>query len=270
MKIVKSIMFLALLMAVVLVFSYFMAITFSNKPIKNSVGMEFTKMKAGTFLMGSPENEEGRYNRETLHKVTLSKGFYIQTTEVTQGQWFSVMATKPWEGKPNVKSGDSFPAVYISWDDCKQFINKLNEIEKTQKYRLPTEAEWEYACRAGSKGPYGYGNNIQDLDQYAWFNENTVKQNENFAHEVAAKKPNKAGLHDMHGNVWEWCEDYYTEDLGKQDVIDPKGPSEGKGRVFKGGGYVFSARDCRSANRYYNMNVFRDFVLGFRVVKSEE
>lgn len=270
MKTLKDLFKLAIMMIAVLAFSYFMAVFFSNKPIANTLGMKFIKIPKGYFQMGSPDNEEGRYNRETLHWVTLTKDFYIQTTEVTQAQWTSIMGTKPWEGKPNVKSGDNFPATYISWDDCKEFIKKLNEHEKTDRYRLPTEAEWEYACKGASKGPYGFSGTAQDLDKYAWFNDNTVKNNENFAHETALKRPNKNGLYDMHGNVWEWCEDWYSEDLGKEDAKDPKGPPEGKGRVFKGGGYVFSARDCRSANRYFNMGVFKDFVLGFRVVMSEE
>ncbi len=273
MKILKNLLFLAALMIGVLVFSCFMAVLFSNKPVDNTVGMKFMKIPKASFLMGSPENEEGRYpSRETSHWVTITRDFYIQTTEVTQKQWTAVMGTKPWEGKPNIKTGDNFPAVYVSWEDCKEFIKKLNEKEKTDRYRLPTEAEWELACRAGSKGPYGYGGTALDLDKYAWFNDNTVKLDpkENYAREIALKKSSKNGLYDMHGNVWEWCEDWYTDDLGKDDVKDPKGPAEGKGKVFKGGGYVFSARDCRSANRYFNMHVFRDFVLGFRVAMSEE
>lgn len=270
MKTLKDLSILAILMIAVLAFSYFMAVVFSKKPVTNTAGMNFIKIKSGYFQMGSPENEEGRYNRETQHWVTITKDFYIQTTEVTQAQWTTVMGTKPWEGKTNVRSGDNFPATFVSWNDCKEFIKKLNELEKTDKYRLPTEAEWEYACKGGSKGAYGFLGTAQDLDKYAWFNENTVKINENFPHETGLKRPNKNGLYDMHGNVWEWCEDWYTEDLGKDDAKDPKGPSEGKGKVFKGGGYVFSARDCRSANRYFNMNVFKDFVLGFRLVMSEE
>lgn len=273
MKILKNLLFLAALMIGVLIFSCFMAVLFSNKPVDNTVGMKFMKIPKASFLMGSPENEEGRYpTRETQHWVTITRDFYIQTTEVTQKQWTAIMGTKPWEGKPNVKTGDNFPAVYVSWEDCQGFIKKLNEKEKTGRYRLPTEAEWELACRAGSKGPYGYGGTALDLDKYAWFNDNTVKLDpkENYAREIAMKKSNKNGLYDMHGNVWEWCEDWYADDLGKDDVKDPKGPAEGKGKVFKGGGYVFSARDCRSANRYFNMHVFRDFVLGFRVAMSEE
>jgi formylglycine-generating enzyme required for sulfatase activity len=157
----------------------------------------------------------------------------------------------------------------VTWDDCKEFIKKLNLIEKTDKYRLPTEAEWEYACRAGSKGPFGFSGDASSLVKYGWYAENTIQKNEAYAHEVATKLPNAWGIYDMHGNVWEWCEDWYTANLESAPVIDPKGPKEGKGKTFKGGGFIFPANDCRSSNRYFNMQVFKDFVIGFRVVKSE-
>lgn len=270
MKIVKDLTFLAVLMIAVLAFSYFMATIFSNKPVANQVGMNFTKIKSGYFKMGSPESEGGRYNRETQHWVTISKDFFMQTTEVTQAQWIAVMGTKPWEGKENVRLGDNYPATFISWDDCKAFVKKLNELEKTDIYRLPTEAEWEYACRGGSKGPYGFLGTALDLDKYAWFSENTVKKNENFTHENSQKRPNKNGLYDMHGNVWEWCEDWYVEDLGKEDAKDPMGPVEGNEKIYRGGGYVSDAKDLRSANRFFNVPGYRDQAIGFRVVMTEE
>ena len=118
MKTVKDLVFLTCLMAGVLAFSYFMAVMLSNKPFDNSVGMKFIKVSSGSFKMGSPDNEDGRYNRETSHWVTITKDYYIQTTEVTQAQWFAVMGTKPWEGRNNVKAGDNFPATYVSWQHC--------------------------------------------------------------------------------------------------------------------------------------------------------
>ncbi|MFH0730038.1 MAG: formylglycine-generating enzyme family protein [Pseudomonadota bacterium] len=249
--------------------SYLLFFKYSGKTFKNSLQMEFVFIKPGTFMMGSPPAETGRNARETQHPVTLTKGFHMLTTEVTQAQWISVMGTRPWEGNRGAREGSHFPAVYVTWDDCREFVTKLNLMEKTAGYRLPTEAEWEYACRAGSKGPFGFSGEASSLDRYGWYDENTVKRNEAYAHEAAKKLPNPWGLYDMHGNVWEWCEDWYADDLGAAPVTDPKGPNEGKGKTFKGGGFIFSAHDCRSANRYHNMRVFKDFVLGFRIVKSE-
>jgi formylglycine-generating enzyme required for sulfatase activity len=230
--------------------------------------MEFVKIKAGSFLMGSPEDEKGRYDREVFHKVTITRDYYIQTTEVTQGQWYAVMGTRPWEGKPNVIPSDLNPAVYVSWKDCQAFISKLNELENTDSYRLPTEAEWEYACKAAAEGPYGYDGPVEELSEYAWYDENTIQKEIRHAQAVALKKPNLSGLFDMNGNVWEWCADYYTKDLGKKAVEDPAGPPAGSGRVLKGGGFIFPPRDCRCSNRYYNMSAFKDFVLGFRLARS--
>ena len=247
MKTVKDLVFLTCLMAGVLAFSYFMAVMLSNKPVDNSVGMKFIKVSPGSFKMGSPENEDGRYNRETSHWVTITKDYYIQTTEVTQAQWIAVMGTKPWDGRNNVKVGDNFPATYVSWDDCKEFVKKLNEKEKTDRYRLPTEAEWEYACRAGSKGPYGFSGTALDLDKYGWFNENTVKINENYPHKVGLKKPNKLGLYDMHGNVWELVQDWYGEEL--PEGTDPVGPESGAYRVTRGGGWTNAPKHCTSEAR---------------------
>ncbi len=241
---------------------------FRTGEIVNSIGMEFVHITSGTFVMGSSSSEKGMYNRETQHRVTLTKGFYMQTTEVTQGQWYQIMGTRPWSEKKFVREGDDCPAVYVSWNDCQEFIRRLNHREDTSKYRLPTEAEWEYACRAGSTTRFCFDNSDSGLANYCWYKENTRKMGEEYAQKVGAKKPNAWDIYDMHGNVWEWCQDWYSS-YPSGHIIDPEGPPSALSRVIRGGGWYFSARDCRSANRYFNLPAFRDFVLGFRLARSE-
>ncbi len=183
----------------------------------------------GTFTMGSPASEKGRDVNEAPVQVTLTKGFWLGQTEVTQSQWTAVMgaASKPWSGKEYVKEGPTFPASYISHgvntdgtieaDSATAFCEKLTEIERKAgrlptgwKYSLPTEAQWEYACRAGTKTKYSFGDDESQLDEYAWWGGRTGNGNaktEQYAHTVATKKPNPWGLSDMHGNLWEWCQD---------------------------------------------------------------
>ena len=141
-------------------------------------------------------------------------------------------------------SGDDRPVEQVSWNDVQEFIKKLNQKEGTNKYRLPSEAEWEYACRAWSTSRFCFGDSDGSLGQYAWYNSNSSKK----THPVAQKKPNTWGLYDMHGNVWEWCEDLYG-DYTSDHVNNPKGPSSGSRRVYRGGSWYRSARYCRSANR---------------------
>ena len=181
------------------------------------------------------------------------RGFYMQTAEVTQGQWEAIMGNSPWVGKNYVQNDKNNPAVYISWYDCKRFIKKLNQKEGTDKYRLPTETEWEFAAQGGSSSVFCYGNSEDRLDEYAWFNQNTWEIGEKYAHGVALKKPNQYGLYDMHGNVWEWCEDKY------------KG---GEKRIHKGGSWYYDAARSRSSGRYSLNPEYRYFSLGFRLSKS--
>jgi formylglycine-generating enzyme required for sulfatase activity len=234
----------------------------SAKILTNSIGMKFVLIPAGTFQMGSPTGEPGRTTHGRQHRVTISQPFYLQTTEVTQGQWQRVMGDNPSLFK---KCGENCPVENVSWDDAQKFIRKLNQMEKTDKYRLPTEAEWEYACRAGSTGEWCFGDNEADLGEYAWYNENSEKQ----THPVGQKKPNAWGLYDMHGNVWEWCQDWYGE-YPAGPVTDPKGPDSGEKRVLRGGSWVDSARLARSANRdYLSYPGFRFYYyVGFRVARA--
>jgi len=238
-----------------------------SKNIIQFLGMKFVLIKPGTFMMGSSADETGRDNDETQHSVTLTKKFYIQTTEVTQGQWRKAMKSNPSYFKD---SGDDCPIESVSFDDCQEFIQKLNKQENTNKYRLPTEAEWEYACRAGSKTAFTNGDITKKdcihntkLDQISWYSVNSERR----THPVGQKEPNKWGVYDMHGNVWEWCQDRYGR-YPYRYLIDPEGASSGRRRVFKGGSWLNDAAQCRSANRFRDISSFKSRYLGFRLVMT--
>ena len=238
--------------------------------ITNTIGMKLNKIPAGTFMMGSPETEKDRGDDEPQHKVTISKAFYIQTTEVTQGQWKAVMGTEPWKGKQFVKEGPNYAASFVSWDAAVAYCKNLSEKE-SKTYRLPTEAEWEYSCRAGTETRWSFGNDEKALDAYAWYRENASNVDEKYAHQVGLKKPNAFGLYDMHGNVWEWCYDYHGESYYKDSPEkDPQGPVTGSSRVFRGGSWGNLMRHTRSAYRNRFVAVGRNYGVfsGFRVVRE--
>ncbi len=217
--------------------------------------------------MGSPSTEADRDDNELRHRVTLTKDYYLGTTEVTQGQWESLMGTKPWQGKEYNKEGANYPATFVSWEDAVNFCRKLSEREG-KNYRLPTEAEWEYTCRAGTSTAYSFGDDPLRLSDYGWWGGLTEagnSKNEPYAHEVATKRPNDFGLYDMHGNVWEWCSDVFADYPG-QAVLDPTGASEGLYRVFRGGCWNYDASRCRSAFRVWNLPDYHGISLGFRVL----
>ena len=236
----------------------------------NSLGMEFVYIPPGSFMMGSPLDEPERTKEETQHKVTLTRGFYIQTTEVTQDQWQKVMGTdvrrqrdkagRSWQLRGE---GPGFPMYYVSWNDARDFAGKINRMEDTDKYGLPFEAQWEYACRAGTRKPYSSGRSEIVLGEYAWFSTNAGMS----ARRVAKKKPNAWGLHDMHGNVWEWCEDWYGE-YPTDTIADPAGPSSGTFRVLRGGSWSSHSSLCRSAFRDKNVPDEANFNFGFRLVRA--
>jgi formylglycine-generating enzyme required for sulfatase activity len=254
------------------------SVQIARDPITNSIGMTLNKIPAGSFLMGSPEIEKYHQDDEFQHKVTISKAFYMQTTEVTQGQWKSVMGTEPWKRQRYFKEGDNYPAQCVSGDDAVAYCKKLSEKEG-KTYRLPTEAEWEYACRAGTKTTWSFGDDDALLGQYAWYGENAQDIDERYAHQGGLKKPNAFGLYDMHGNVREWCHDYYVFDYYKQSPEnDPTGPAcgslpgpvSGSFRVMRGGSWGSDSRYSRSAVRGWGAgNLDVNLVhRGFRVVRE--
>jgi sulfatase modifying factor 1 len=207
----------------------------AEQPTGQAVAMTFKEIPAGTFMMGSPETEKDHADDEHQHKVTISKAFYMQTTEVTQGQWKEVMGTEPWKGESDVREGANYAAAYVSWDDAVAYCKKLS-VKEGKTYRLPTEAEWEYACRAGTKTMWSFGNDKKVLGDYAWYGKFALDIDGSYPHQVGLKKPNPFGLHDMHGNVYEWCHDYFGEDYYQQSPEkDPTGPASGSYRVLRGG-----------------------------------
>lgn len=232
----------------------------------NSIGMSFVPIEPGTFEMGSPSDEPDRESDETQHQVTLTKGYFMQTTEVTQGQWKEIMGSNP---SYFSSCGDNCPVEYVSWNDIQEFIQKLNQKESGRNYRLPTEAEWEYAARAGSTKPFAFGDCLSTND--ANYDGNyplsgcSKGSYRNKTIEVGQLRANDWGLYDMHGNVWEWCNDRYG-DYNSSALIDPVGPTTGASRVVRGGSWIDFAWSCRSANRYWIAPDYRNWDLGFRLV----
>lgn len=247
-------------------------------------------IKPGTFVMGSQINEPGRASEEIQHKVTLTKGFYMQTTEVTQKQWKEIMGNNPSYFK---NCGENCPVETVSWFAVKEFIKRLNEREGVSKYRLPTEAEWEYSARAGSTTAIYSGSmmiksqgDCPELDEIAWYIGNSCVNykggfdtssfrekrqypcTKNGTHPVAGKKKNKWGLYDMIGNVWEWCEDFH-ENYVEGHVVDPKNLSMTSDNIiYRGGSWLVTPRYCRSAYRHSTIAEADSHSIGFRLCMS--
>ncbi|MDR2689041.1 MAG: formylglycine-generating enzyme family protein [Azoarcus sp.] len=229
----------------------------------NSIGMEFVPIPAGSFKREREIEEQlnirrGKATTTPERTVTISKPFYLGKYEVTQEQWHAVMDNDPakFPGRKN-------PVEMVSWDEVQLFISRLNQKEETNKYRLPTEAEWEYAARAGTTTKYSFGDDEGRLGRYAWYWDNSGKT----THPVGQKQPNPWGLYDMHGNVWEWVQDWY-DDYPKSSVTDPRGPSGGLYRVMRGGSWNFSAPHLSSAFRGPHSPEDRSGFIGFRLAFS--
>lgn len=242
--------------------------------------IDFAEIPAGAFTMGSPADEADRGGDEGQVRVQITNSFAMSRTVVTQGQWRAAMGTEPWlykdddeEETPPMKCGDKFPAVHVNWKEAVIFCEVLTDLEhesgrlaSTHSYRLPTEAEWEYACRSGTTTAYSYGEKSDELCDYAWYVANSGDE----LHEVAGKKPNSFGLFDMHGNVSEWCSDLYNKTLA--GGTNPTGQAAGAiiaHRPLRGGHCFSDAPDCRSASRDMAIQWDRDRCWGFRVVRVE-
>jgi formylglycine-generating enzyme required for sulfatase activity len=222
----------------------------------NSIGMKFNLIQAGEFYMGSEEFDD----EEHVHKVRINNPFYLGTYPVTQREWKAVMGDNP----SNFK-GDDLPVEQVSWDDVQVFIKKLNEKEGTDKYRLPSEAEWEYACRAGTTTKYSFGDSEKKLGGYAWYDKNSDDK----THPVGQKKPNPWGLYDMHGNVWEWVQDEWHDGYDGAPTDGSAWESgDGAYRVYRGGCWLDVARCCRSAFRDHFNPRNRVINLGFRLLQE--
>ncbi len=247
----------------------------------NSLGMKFALIPAGKFTMGSPTSEKGRGDDEPQHEVTIGRPFYLGVYEVTQGQYQKVMGNNPsffsaaGAGQQRVKGKDTadYPVDSVTWLEAAAFCAKLSELpaEKGRRYRLPTEAEWEYACRAGTKTVFHYGNDLNAYKAnfcgliYAAYGNGGAGPFLRATTLVGNFEPNAFGLYDMHGNVQEWCQDWYAADPKE----DPQGPKAGTERVLRGGGWPHSGKSVRSAVRGKLPPDERAYSVGFRVVMEK-
>jgi len=229
--------------------------------ISPSTGMEFILIPAGKFMMGSPSDEKDRDDdKRPVHEVTINNPFYMGKYPVTQKQWEEVMGNNP-----SYCKGEDHPVEMIPWNEAQEFVVKLNEMEGTDKYRLPSEAEWEYSCRAGAQTKYSFGDDESKLNEYAWYGINSGSE----THPVGQKKPNSWGLYDIQGNVWEWVQDMFHDNY-KGAPSDGSAWEDGNSpnRVMRGGGWHYDARDCRSADRGRDVAGDRSGSVGFRLLRK--
>ena len=226
-----------------------------KEDLGKGIKLEMVLIPAGKFMMGSPASETGRGSNETQHEVTITKPYYMGKYEVTQEQYEAVMGNNPSSNK-----GAKLPVTYVSWNDCQEFIKKLN-AKTNGGYRLPTEAEWEYACKAGTTTAYTFGDSLTKSDA------NSGAGPEGRLISVGTYKANAFGLYDMHGNVWEWCENWYR-DYPAGAVTDPKGPGTGTSRVLRGGSFSYLGSKARSSYRLDSPPTFRNNTDGFRLART--
>jgi formylglycine-generating enzyme required for sulfatase activity len=244
--------------------------------------MKLVLIPAGEFLMGSPDSDkDAKPDEKPQHRVRITRPFYLGIHEVTQGQYRAVTSEAP----SHFKGSKDLPVETVSWLNAINYCNALSRKEgltpfyrvqgetvevpdwNEPGYRLPTEAEWEYACRAGSTTRYSFGEHVAGLRAFAWYEGNVGGR----THPVGHKSPNAWGLYDMHGNVWEWCWDGYEADYYKKpsSAADPLGPSQATSQVFRGGSWYVNSRFARSAFREGSAPVYRDFSLGFRLARVQ-
>ena len=224
----------------------------------NGVTFTMLPVEGGTFTMGATAEMTNPYSDEKpTHQVTLSS-YCMGETEVTQALWKAVMGSNPSNWK-----GDDLPVEQVSWNDCQTFLTKLNALTG-KTFRLPTEAEWEYAARGGNKSSGTQYSGSNNLDEVAWYSSNSSSK----THPVKTKKANELGLYDMSGNVWEWCQDWYGS-YSSSAQTNPTGPSSGSYRVYRGGSWYGVAWFCRSSCRYYCTPGNSNYYLGFRLALSE-
>jgi uncharacterized protein (TIGR02996 family) len=234
----------------------------------DGLGMEFRLIPPGTFLMGSPGTDEDAFaDEKPQHAVELTRPFYLGVYPVTQREFQAVMGRNPSYFTPDRGGGPLHPVEMVSWEDCRAFCECLSGREPGRSYRLPTEAEWEYACRAGTATRYFFGDDARKLGECAWYRENAG----GCTHQVGTKRPNVWGLFDMHGNVWEWCEDGYG-DYSSCNQVDPRGDNSGQSRVLRGGSWGIGndTDGCRAAYRCRNAPAARHETRGFRVCFSSD
>ena len=235
-----------------------------KKYAREKIDKDMVLIKAGSFMMGASQSEKTFNSKRTPHKVIISKPFMMGKFEVTKEQWYAVM----YKNKSTLKNDNNLPISVVDWDDCQLFIEKLNNSTK-EHYRLPTEAEWEYACRAGTTTKFSFGDRLDEKKAYYVASENDIKKN-HIPKPVGSYPPNPWGLHDMHGNVWEWCQDWYQEEYPKGPVVDPKGPENGNGRVLRGGCFKDKEEALSSSFRYkFTKTTVHNYgTTGFRLVKE--
>ena len=232
---------------------------------------EWVWTEPGRFLMGSPESEPGRETDEPQHEVVISRGFYLGKCSVTQGQWTEVMGTEPWSSRAGLATVPTHPAVFISWNEMQDFVSRLNAVSEQWHYRLPTEAEWEFSCRAGTTLSWSFGEDRHLLWRYAWNLDSGGDSEDQSTQEVGTKLPNPWGLHDMHGNVWEWCQDVYSAGYYLESpALDPPGPEGAPEscRVVRGGYFRYFTRHSRSAARNARWPDERHRALGARLLRT--
>ncbi|PCJ11264.1 MAG: sulfatase-modifying factor protein [Gammaproteobacteria bacterium] len=235
-----------------------------NALVYKDVRQVFRWIQPGSFMMGSPKGEAERGQNETQHKVLLTEGFWLADTACTQALWQAVM-----EENPSHFQGQDKPVEQVSWDETQTFISRLNKEIKGLCIRLPSEAEWEYACRAGTRTVFSFGDNItpEQVNYRGGFPYNQGKKGLYRQETMAVKTlpANPWGLYEMHGNVWDWCEDWYQREYAQDSEVNPTGPASGQRRVVRGGCWIGVGGSVRSASRVGHEPDGRDYDIGFRL-----